>query len=232
MLKVPVAFISRVFTNDSMACGVPSRPTMRPPPTPPPATLTRTASGPSARAASMAAATSPSSVVSPPTPTTPSPSSLASSSARSASRSNTTTPIPSPSRRRTVAEPSPPAPPVTMADRPSRFIGPSHGATPISAEKDVLRLLASAVPGPSRLIGTEQADAVSEAGCGSSPERYSFQPPTSISADGPDGSADPGERHERHHDHRSGTQHADRRQARRSVHRRHASTTSIRPPRR
>src|ERR1039458_2414676 len=41
VLKVPSAFISIVWTKESLSWGTPPRPTVRPPPTPPPATLDR-----------------------------------------------------------------------------------------------------------------------------------------------------------------------------------------------
>src|SRR5690606_25249710 len=85
----------------------------------PPATFTTIDSAPSPSAAAIAAATSSSSVTSPPTATARSPSSTASSFARVPSRSNTATPTPRSTRWRTVAAPRPPAPPVTIAARPS-----------------------------------------------------------------------------------------------------------------
>ncbi len=117
-LKVPNAFISMVVTNAPMSWSLAPRPTVRPPPTPRPAMLTTTESVPTDWAAAIAVPTS--SSTSPPTATTVSPSSLASSAARSPAWSRIATPAPSPTRRRTVAAPSPPAPPVTIADLPAR----------------------------------------------------------------------------------------------------------------
>src|SRR4051794_11184951 len=112
-------FIWIVTTKASQSWGTLPLPTVRPPPTPPPATLTTTVRRPRSCAARIAAWTAASSVVSPTTAIVSGPISLASSSAGSATRSKITTFIPASTRRRTLAEPRPPAPPVTIAERPA-----------------------------------------------------------------------------------------------------------------
>src|SRR3954451_11738815 len=121
-LNVPNAFIAIVSTNTALSCGVPSRPSVRPPPVAPPATLTTSANRPTDCAAAIAAATSSSSLTSPAAAPAPSPSSFARAAARSPSRSKIATPMPMSTKRRTVAAPKSPAPPVTSADRPVRSI--------------------------------------------------------------------------------------------------------------
>ena len=144
---------------------------------------------------------------------------VASASARSASRSNTTTPSP---RSMQPADGG--------RTEASRAAG-DDGRTSLEVHRTAPRGMSSSAgrtffsdPGQRIAVRPALTDrsggAGSEVGCGSWPERYSFQPPTSISAGWPARRAAGGSTMSHHHDSRSGTQHADRRQARRGLVRR------------
>src|SRR6476661_3522495 len=112
-LKVPMRLMVMTSANCSSGNG-PRLPTTRPG-VPTPAQLTTIRSVPSSRATSIAAWTCASSRTSVATNRARSPSSLASDSPGEDGRSRMTTAAPSACRRRTVASPTPLAPPVTRA---------------------------------------------------------------------------------------------------------------------
>src|SRR3954452_13922426 len=87
-----------------------------------PVALTAMEKVPRAAAAEIAALTASSSLLSPAMLVTRPPGSVTRSAACSAAGSRTTTPTPRAASRRTVARPSPPAPPATTADGPSSCI--------------------------------------------------------------------------------------------------------------
>src|SRR5579875_2404952 len=127
-LKVPIRLTSITLRKGSRSWGAPSLETTRWA-QPIPAQLTATRNGPRREASSTARATSSGEVTSPPTKAVRSPSYLPSLSPASGLRSRMTQEAPAPTSLRTVASPSPDAPPLASAEIPFSSIRVTVGTT-------------------------------------------------------------------------------------------------------